>query len=110
MPYFIQDLLGVIVAFNRLVAFLNRPEVDMLDWQTEEKDITLARATFSWPIADTEGIEIDEVQKPFQLSDLDFSVPRGKFTLVCGPLGSGKTLFVREIPTGVFVLLGLILS
>lgn len=95
MPYFIQDLLGSIVAFNRLVDFLNRPEVNISDWESDDKEITFSRATFSWPTAANDVVEVEGLT-PFRLVDFDLSLPVGKLTLVCGPLGSGKTLLVRD--------------
>ncbi len=90
IPRFIQELSGTIVALNRLVAFLNRPEVDLDEWEQEETEIVFEKATFSWPLPDVNDYD----PAAFKLKDVDFEVPKGKFTLVCGPLGSGKSLLV----------------
>ena len=52
------------------------------------------------PVLPTHASEVDEqggkdkkdeeTEKPFELKDLSFKVPRGSFAVVLGPIGSGK--------------------
>ena len=98
VPGFIQDLLGTIVALDRLVVFLNRPEAVQIlpDGYTDdivpESDETIVfdQATFSWPRGESDKPD----PKAFRLTDISVKVPRGEMTLVWGALGSGKSLFV----------------
>ena len=86
-----QMVFETLVALNRLVTFLNQPEIDLADWVTTSNIIAFKDATLGWPAA-AEKDAID--QKAFKLRGVDMTLPEGKFTLVCGPLGSGKTLLV----------------
>lgn len=49
------------------------------------------------PVLPTDGSKVEEKdkkteteEKPFELKDLTFKVPRGSFAVVLGPIGSGK--------------------
>lgn len=80
------------IAFDRLAAFFNVSEVAPVSLTGQDEDIRLQNATAAWPTSD-EGSPSDSV---FRLKDLDLNIPRGKFTLVYGALGSGKSLLVRQ--------------
>lgn len=92
LPQVMQSIFNTIVAINRLTIFLNQTEIDLSQWESTSNAIVFSNATIGWPTVD--GEEVDS--KRFQLEELDFELPTSKFTLVCGPLGSGKTLFVSH--------------
>lgn len=100
IPGFVQDLLRTLVALDRLVGFLNRPETDRVetkkyvDEAVPDADgiINFDNATLSWPRGESDEPD----PKAFRLKDLSLEIPRGQLTLVWGPLGSGKTLFVSQ--------------
>lgn len=64
--------------------------------------VSLSNATIGWSTGDlssaTETETMDHHQD-FTLDDMSVIIPKGGLTLVCGPLGSGKTLFVSRTST-----------
>ena len=97
LPNAIQDLLVNKVAIERLAVYLNQPEVERTNRCASDRRIIFDNATIGWPQA--ENIEVSEASPAFTLNDIDLCLPEGKLTLVCGPLGSGKTLLVSNIAT-----------
>ena len=95
LPNAIQDLLVIKVAVERLTVYLNQPEVKMTTRCTSDRRILFENATIGWPKA--VNVEVSEELSAFTLNDVDFCIPEGQFTLVCGPLGSGKTLLVSRV-------------
>ena len=85
------------VALGRLTSYLNQPEIEETTWDTSNLSITCEAATLAWPLSGTSG-DADNSVPTFKLRDVDLTLPIGKFSLVCGPLGSGKTLFVSVAP------------
>jgi len=76
-----------------LTSFLNQPDIEDTTWDTTDLTITCESATIRWPV--TGDTKDEDASTPiFRLKDVDLTLPTGKFTLVCGPLGCGKTLFV----------------
>lgn len=65
-------------------------------------DISLRSATIGWPTGSlnmqTKVTTVKDHHQQFILSDLNVTIPRGGLTLISGPLGSGKTLFVSLTP------------
>lgn len=98
VPKCIQDISGALVALNRLVDFLNRDEVDIEEWKRGQggpaglaaDGIVFDGVTVGWPKGE------EDVAGTFELKNVDLAIPRGNITLVCGQLGSGKTLLVRR--------------
>lgn len=95
IPREIQDILQSKVALERIAKFLNRPEVEPLDWDESKRIIAFNDAIISWPKSDS--TDIHEGTPNFILKDMRFRIPENCFTLVCGPLGSGKTLLVSTL-------------
>ncbi|KAK8864683.1 hypothetical protein IAR55_001935 [Kwoniella newhampshirensis] len=79
-------------AFVALNIFNRVKEIDEERWENVSNKIVCENATISWPSVDEQG-SVD--QATFRLTDVDFEVPEGRLTLLCGPLGSGKTLLLR---------------
>jgi ABC-type multidrug transport system fused ATPase/permease subunit len=91
LPNSIDIVLSTKIALDRLKGYLNQAEVDVNKTDVSDGRILLDDATFSWPRADSHA---DSGIPAFQMSHYSLAIPQGKLTLVCGPLGSGKTLFV----------------
>lgn len=87
IPSNVQVMLKTRIALQRIIAFLNQD--DVRDSTRDAKDIRFDKATLTWP-AEEPSTSL------FRLRDVDVHVPSG-FTLVCGPLGSGKTLLVSSL-------------
>jgi excinuclease UvrABC ATPase subunit len=69
-----------------LVVFWNEPEIG-LSSDDEADEPRFDQATITWP--STEG------ETPaFRLQGVTMTLPKNGFTLICGSLGSGKSLFV----------------
>jgi len=58
-----------------------------------EGRIICQQATIGWP-AEEKDDSTPELTAAFTLKGLDFEPPKNQMTIVCGPLGSGKTLLV----------------
>lgn len=88
------------ISLDRLSHYLNAPEVDMTRrGSSQPYEITLRDATITWPtgeVVDTSPAVSAEAPHKFALSDMNVIIPQGELTLISGPLGSGKTLFVRK--------------
>nr|XP_018262736.1 uncharacterized protein I303_04216 [Kwoniella dejecticola CBS 10117]OBR84894.1 hypothetical protein I303_04216 [Kwoniella dejecticola CBS 10117] len=93
-PGIIQAFLSAKVSVDRICRFLSQPETDQYRWDNASHQIICNRATVTWPSADVEAEDAGEVER-FSLHDLHFDIPIGGLTLLCGPLGSGKTLMLR---------------
>jgi energy-coupling factor transporter ATP-binding protein EcfA2 len=59
--------------------------------------IALSGATLAWPVSE-DAADSPESVHVFNMRDMTLEIPPGQFTLVCGPLGSGKTLLVSLQP------------
>lgn len=93
-PTTINWIIQAKVSLNRLVNYLNQPEIEVPDRQDDctSAAIVCTDAVIGWPSATDE--ESGEAESDFALQNVDFTLPTGKITLICGPLGSGKTLLV----------------
>lgn len=102
------DGLGL-VSCRRIERYLHQEEVTSDIQSDGEGDIVLANATFTWPrVADipttgTSGsISLASSVAPtpkamFTLADMTARFPHGKLSLICGRLGSGKTLLLAGL-------------
>ncbi|BGP24141.1 ATP-binding cassette transporter [Rhodotorula toruloides] len=130
VPDVLQSALQSLVSLRRIERFLRMPEVEHLEGldvpvsvdvadgaavtalETDGSDERVAfdRATVTWPrhADDKEAQEDGEegADKPFELQDLTLDFPRGEMSLVCGRLGSGKTLLLLALLGEVDVLSG----
>ncbi|KIY31831.1 hypothetical protein I305_05795 [Cryptococcus gattii E566] len=91
-PQIIQTFLSCKVSLDRLSRYLSQPEIDDDRWESISRRIICRNATITWP----KGEDIDKGDTGrFKLEGVDLKVPEGKLSLLCGPLGSGKTLLLR---------------
>ncbi|WVQ99735.1 hypothetical protein IAU59_006877 [Kwoniella sp. CBS 9459] len=95
-PQIIQTFLSTKVSLDRISRFLSQPEIDKGRWETSSKQIICQNATIAWPSAETPTDAGTQTPR-YKLRDVTFEVPEGKLTLLCGPLGSGKTLMLRAL-------------
>ncbi|KAE8539170.1 hypothetical protein D1P53_004260 [Cryptococcus gattii VGV] len=91
-PQIFQAFLSCKVSLDRLSRYLSQPEIDDDRWESISRRIICRNATIAWPKG--EGIDKGHTGK-FKLEGVDLKVPEGKLSLLCGPLGSGKTLLLR---------------
>ena len=103
LPNAVNAILSTKVALGRLVVYLNQGEIEDANWDITDQTIILNSATVSWPKG--EGDEQDTTVPPFKLRDMTLTVPEKQFTLVCGSLGSGKTLLASTVRLLQFVSL-----
>ncbi|KIR78450.1 ATP-binding cassette transporter [Cryptococcus gattii EJB2] len=102
---FIQALQGF-VSCRRIEKYLCLDEVAAIEENDGESDIVLSSATFAWPrdeTAFTNELTINAVSNAatpktaFTLADLNLRFPKGKLSLICGRLGSGKSLLLAGL-------------
>ncbi|GAA6024648.1 hypothetical protein JCM8202_000420 [Rhodotorula sphaerocarpa] len=128
VPDILQSALQSLVSLRRMEAYLRMPEIEHLPPvddsandeppQTppdvaDEEPVRFEHATITWPSDQTDAekeavAEDDAVEqvKTFELQDLSIDFPKGALTLVCGRLGSGKTLLLLSLLGEVDVLEG----
>lgn len=92
LPSTLQALLQAKVSLERLTNYMNQPEIDPPMGEPGGR-IVCENATIGWPAEEKDG-STPLLNAPFTLKGLDLEPPQNQMTIVCGPLGSGKTLFV----------------
>lgn len=97
------------VSCRRIERYLHQEEVVSEAQSDGEGDIVLANATFTWPrLADcpvpgsdgTRSLASSVAPTPkamFTLADLSVRFPHGALSLICGRLGSGKSLLLAGL-------------
>ncbi|KAJ9107494.1 hypothetical protein QFC21_000949 [Naganishia friedmannii] len=111
-----ETLLNVVQAFvslRRIEKFMSQAEVTHQEYDTEE--ISIRSATITWP-RDVAPVSTEPLSAPpsmpstpkvsFSLSDVNLEFPKNGLTLVCGRLGSGKTLLLLGLLGEADVLAG----
>lgn len=107
-----MSLFQCLVSLRRIDAYLDTPEVELaaaLEDATAVADaeaqqhhddaqhpqrIAFDKATITFP-QDRRDPDADEPEtKPFELQDVEVEFPVGELSLICGRLGSGKTLML----------------
>ncbi|WVQ95827.1 hypothetical protein IAU59_002926 [Kwoniella sp. CBS 9459] len=97
---FIEVLQGF-VSCRRIEKYLSLAEVAPVEENDGTGDIILTSATYTWPRADS-GIPggkstATTPKNAFTLADLTLRFPKGKLSLICGRLGSGKSLLLAGL-------------
>jgi ABC-type multidrug transport system fused ATPase/permease subunit len=95
IPSTLQALLQAKVSLDRLTTYMNQPEIDPPMGESNGR-IVCENATIGWPVEKSEDA-FSDLTPAFTLRNLNFEPPQGRMTIVCGPLGSGKTLFVGRL-------------
>nr|XP_019043546.1 ATP-binding cassette transporter [Kwoniella bestiolae CBS 10118]OCF22476.1 ATP-binding cassette transporter [Kwoniella bestiolae CBS 10118] len=102
---FIEALQGF-VSCRRIEKYLSLAEVAPIQENNGEGDIILSSATYTWP-RDESATPMAQnnpsrstattPKNAFTLADLSLRFPRGKLSLICGRLGSGKSLLLAGL-------------
>lgn len=96
---FIQALQGF-VSCRRIEKYMTLAEISTTG-EFDGGDIVLTNATFTWPKDDaaTGGTKstAPTPRPAFSLADLTFRFPKNKLSLICGRLGSGKSLLLSGL-------------
>lgn len=112
IPDILVQAIQCLVSLRRIEKYLDTPEVSVLPSEAElpldeepiEPVIAFQSATVTWPSTTVEQDEPDlpvgaaTPKNAFQLQDLSVRFPIGQMSLVCGSLGSGKTLLLLGEP------------
>ncbi|CEQ42894.1 SPOSA6832_04771, partial [Sporobolomyces salmonicolor] len=104
IPDIVVNGLQCIVSLRRIERYLGEPEVDLVpslpsNEEAEEPPIAFRKATVTWPQVDLEkkdeaGTPNSTGMKAFELQEVEVEFPKGEMSLICGRLGSGKTLML----------------
>ena len=92
LPETFIDALQSFVSCKRIEKYLAFAEVDQHTTYSGQGDITLTNATFTWPRDDA-----DAPTPSFTLSNLTLRFPKAGLSLICGRLGSGKSLLLNGL-------------
>ncbi len=86
IPSTLQVIALAKVSLGRLANFLNQPDIDQTRLDVSDGSIEFDRAKVGWPAAGEESFKLH----------VDLVIPERQITLICGALGSGKTLMVSD--------------
>ncbi|KAK8849677.1 hypothetical protein IAR55_005012 [Kwoniella newhampshirensis] len=111
----IQALQGF-VSCKRIEKYMSLAEVAPVEENDGQGDIVLSSATFTWPRDDSahstnpSRSTATTPKNAFTLADLSLRFPRGKLSLICGRLGSGKSLLLAGLLGEADLLAGHVVS
>ncbi|EIW74375.1 P-loop containing nucleoside triphosphate hydrolase protein [Coniophora puteana RWD-64-598 SS2] len=106
LPNLFVGLLQAFVSLCRIERYLAGTEVPLPDSASQPEQISLCNASITWPRG--RGA-IDSRRSQFTLTDLSFELPPGELSLICGKLGSGKTLLLLGLLGEADVVAGQVL-
>jgi ABC-type multidrug transport system fused ATPase/permease subunit len=109
LPEAFINFLQITVSLRRIAKYLDTQEVSTVQLlQEQASTISLKAATISWP-QECIGSGTTDIDTPalvtsagtprreFLLVDLTLDFPQGELSLICGKLGSGKTLLLLAL-------------
>ncbi|KDR80196.1 hypothetical protein GALMADRAFT_61920 [Galerina marginata CBS 339.88] len=107
LPEFLVTGLQAFVSLKRIETYLNVEEVEsQMDHHTQTGlGVALYSATMSWPQVRTTSVH-STPKTAFSLVDVTTTFPQGEISLVCGRIGSGKTLLLLGLLGEADVLAG----
>ncbi|KAJ7065610.1 multidrug resistance-associated ABC transporter [Mycena amicta] len=99
------------VSLRRIEKYLNTREVKLVPALADQsKEISFNSCTVTWPqdrsASSVSASAVSTPRNKFVLMDLSLEFPRGELSLVCGKLGSGKTLLLLALLGEADVLTG----
>ncbi|CAA7267286.1 unnamed protein product [Cyclocybe aegerita] len=101
LPEFFIEAVQAFVSLRRIEGYLNLADVQPLRKPVNPRDdsrVSLRNATISWPqicsTADGEEQSYSSRRGLFSLVDVTTTFPRDEISLICGKIGSGKTLLL----------------
>ncbi|KAJ2928554.1 hypothetical protein H1R20_g8546, partial [Candolleomyces eurysporus] len=114
LPETFINVLQTFVSLRRIEKYLDGAEVDPVSpLQEQSKTIALQSCTITWPqdrtSSNASSLAPSASSTPrhkFLLMDLSLSFPQGELSLVCGKLGSGKTLLLLALLGEADILTG----
>jgi ABC-type multidrug transport system fused ATPase/permease subunit len=114
LPETFVNMLQSFVSLRRIEKYLNGAEVKAVpSLEHQSRAIAFQSATVTWPQDRARGSQPPSVaptpRQKFILSDLSLNFPLGELSLVCGKLGSGKTLLLLSLLGEADLLAGQVL-
>ncbi|KAH6918109.1 ATP-binding cassette transporter [Coprinopsis sp. MPI-PUGE-AT-0042] len=111
LPDVLINFLQTFVSLRRIETYLNGDEVQPVQSTRDQPaKIALESCTISWPQNGPLEPDTTPPSRPrFTLADLELSFPIGELSLICGKIGSGKTLLLHALLGEADVLGGRIL-
>ena len=117
LPDVLVSGLQSLVSLRRIQAYLETPDVDLPPLGPENgtpEIVAIRDATITWPSATQRETGSPQMgtftpRRSFLLSDFNIDFPVGRLSLICGPLGSGKTLLLLALLGEADVLSGQVL-
>ncbi|KAF8893222.1 hypothetical protein CPB84DRAFT_1848688 [Gymnopilus junonius] len=103
LPEFLVEGLQAFVSLKRIEKYLNIEEIDSFPRESSSAvlDVELQSATIAWPRA--RSINADSTPRSaFSLKGISTAFPKGEISLICGRIGSGKTLLLLGMSTSIF--------
>lgn len=107
IPEILVQAIQCLISLRRIEKYLESPEVEVAtDGQdpspsTDNDKVAFISATCTWPSTPSDTPASDFVpagtktpSNTFELQDVSVEFPSGQLSLVCGSLGSGKTLLL----------------
>ncbi|KAJ6599948.1 P-loop containing nucleoside triphosphate hydrolase protein [Mycena vulgaris] len=110
IPKSIINLIQGYVSLRRIESYLNGAEVSVPPLKNQAKTVALQSATITWPQAPSGSRSVATTpHRNFMLLDLSLTFPPGELSLVCGKLGSGKSLLLLALLGEADILSGQVL-
>lgn len=111
LPETLINMLQSLVSLRRIEKYLNGGEVKPIPpLDHQNKIIALQSCTLTWahdrPMASASSSAASTPKHKFVLTDLTLNFPEGELSLICGKLGSGKTLLLLALLGEADVLAG----
>lgn len=114
LPETFINMLQSFVSLRRIEKYLNGAEVNPVPPLVDQsKTIALQSCTITWPQDRSQESNAPSVastpRQKFVLVDLTLNFPQGELSLICGKLGSGKTLLLLALLGEADILAGQLL-
>ncbi|RUS20390.1 hypothetical protein BC937DRAFT_95314 [Endogone sp. FLAS-F59071] len=86
IPEYMVEIISASAGLQRISAFLDEEEIPKEDQDFSESHpiIGFENASFQWHSASVDTTKVT-------LQDINLEFPRGQLSIICGPVGSGKT-------------------
>ncbi|KAK0520035.1 hypothetical protein OC835_007336 [Tilletia horrida] len=105
LPQVITECLQCFVSLRRVAVYLESPEVDAAPHEVVDGtaaaeaavSVALHNATVGWPVFAGFGAKGPAPTSPFCLRDVSVNFTANELNLICGRLGSGKTLLLLSL-------------
>ncbi|KDR79985.1 hypothetical protein GALMADRAFT_242167 [Galerina marginata CBS 339.88] len=114
LPETFINMLQSFVSLRRIEKYLNSAEVNSVPpFEQQSKTVAFRSCTVTWPqdraITSHAPSAAPTPRHKFLLVDLSLNFPRGELSLICGKLGSGKSLLLLSLLGEADILTGQVL-